>query len=137
MSYLEYEPTADTQKNQPPLAHKTTHNTQHTTKNMKHRHHGPPKPPASSGSNYTGECNCRTLHNQSQSLQHGNVTFINKTNYSVILFTIILQAAAWRTRGQKVSFISYYSCFFLHNCIRTTGTNLSYLAILYLLIPHE
>ncbi len=28
---LRYEPMADTQENQPPLAHTTTHNTQHTT----------------------------------------------------------------------------------------------------------
>jgi hypothetical protein len=33
MSYLKYEPMADTQVNQPPLAHTTTHNTQHKTYN--------------------------------------------------------------------------------------------------------
>jgi len=109
MSYLEYKPTADTQE---PTTSCTHNNTQHTTKNIKHHHHGPPKPPASSGSNFIGECDRHTLHNLSRSLQHGNVTFINKTNCSVILFTIILQAAAWRACLQKVSFISYYSCFF-------------------------
>jgi hypothetical protein len=100
-----------TPTNQLPLAHTTTHNTQHTTKNIKHNHYGPPKFPASSGSKFTGECDPRTSRNQSRSLQHGDVTFIDRTNCSVILFTIILQAAAWRTHGQKVSFISYYSCF--------------------------
>ncbi len=90
------------------------HTQQHTTHNIniEHHHHGPPKLPASSGTNFTGECNRRTLCNRSQSSQHGNVTFINKTNCSVILFTIILQAAVWRTCGQKVSFICCYSCFF-------------------------
>jgi hypothetical protein len=109
MLYLEYEPTADTQE---PTASCTHNNTQHTTKNTKHHNHGPPKPPASSSSNFTGECNCRMLRNRSWSLQHDDVTFIEKNNCSVILFTIILQAAARRTCGQKVSFISYYLCFF-------------------------
>ncbi len=115
------------------------HTQQHTTHNIKHKTPSPwsPKLPASSGSNFTGECNCRTSRNRSQSLQHGNVTFIDKTNCSVILFTIILQAASWHTCGKKVSFICYYSCFFVCNCIRTTRTNLNYPAIFYLLIHHE
>ncbi len=111
MSYSKYEPMADTQENQLP-ASCTHNNTQHTTKNIKHHHHGPPKLPASGGSNFTGECNCLTLRDQSQLSQHGDVTFIDKTNCSVILFTMILQAAAWRACGQKVSFVSYYLCFF-------------------------
>jgi hypothetical protein len=109
MSYLEYEPMADTQE---PTASRTHNNTQHTTKNINHHHHGPPKLPASSGSNFTGECNRHTSCDRSGSLQHGDVTFINKTNCSIIIFTIILQAAARHARGQKVSFISYYLCFF-------------------------
>jgi hypothetical protein len=52
------------------------------------------------------------LRDRSQSSQHGNITYIDKTYCSVILFTIILQAVAWRARGQKVSLISYYLCFF-------------------------
>ncbi len=90
------------------------HTQQHTTHNIKHKyhHHGPPKLPASSGSNFTGECNPRTSRDWSQSSQHGNVTFIDKTNCSVILFTIILQAAARRVRRQKVSFICYFLCVF-------------------------
>ncbi len=122
MSYLEYEPTADTQENQPPLAHTTTHNTQ-----QKHKTPSPwpPKLPASSGSNFTGECDHRTSRNRSQSLQHGDVTFIDKTNCSVISFIIILQAAAWCTCGQKVSFISYYSCVFCatasEQCVLTSA----------------
>jgi hypothetical protein len=50
-----------------------------------------------------------TPRDQSGSSQHGDVTFINKTNCSVILFTIIPQAVAWHARGQKMSFICYYS----------------------------
>jgi hypothetical protein len=109
MLYLEYEPVAETQE---PTTSCTHNNTQHTTKNIKHHHHGPPKLPASSGSNFTGECDRRTLHDLSRSLQHGNVTFINITNCSDILLTIILQAMAWCACRQKVSFICYYSCFF-------------------------
>ncbi len=133
MSYLEYEPTADTQE---PTTSCTHNNTQHTTKNLKHRHHGPPKPPASSGSNFIGECNRRTSHNLSRSLQHGNVTFINKTNCSVIIFTIILQAMARRACGQKVSFICYYLCFFCATASEQCALT-SYPGIFYLPIPHE
>ncbi len=93
--------------NQPPLAHTTLHNN-----NKKHPHHGPPKPPASDGSNFTGDYNYCTLHDRSQSSQHGDITSIDKTYCSVTLFPIILQAVAWHARGQKVSLISYYSCFF-------------------------
>jgi hypothetical protein len=123
---------ADTQE---PTTSCTHNNTQDTTKNIKHRHHGPPKPPASSGSNFIDECDCCTLHNLSRSLQHGDITFINKTNCSVILFTIILQAMARRTHGQKVSFICYYLCFFLCNCIRTMRTNLLSRDILFANTP--
>jgi hypothetical protein len=84
-----------TPKNQLPLAHTTIHNTH--TKNIKHRHHGPPKPPASSGSNFTGECDRRTSRDQSRSLQHGDVLFIDDTNFSFIYLFIILSAAAQRT----------------------------------------
>ncbi len=89
-----------------------SHTQQRTTTTTKHHHHGPPKPPASNGSNFTGEYNCHTLRDQSRSSQHGDITYIDKTYCSIILFTIILQAVAWRARGQKVSLISYYSCFF-------------------------
>ncbi len=126
-----YEPTADTQE---PTASHTQNSTQ---KNWKHRHHVPPKPLASSGSNFTGECNRCTSRNRYWSPQYGNVTFIDKTNCSVILFTIILQATAWRARGQKVSFSKLLFMLFLHNCIGTMHTNLSYPAIFYLLIPHK
>jgi hypothetical protein len=73
-------------------------------KTTKHRHHGPHNLPASSGSNFTGECDRRTSRDRSQSSQSIDVTFINKTNKSFILFTIILCASAQRARGQKVSF---------------------------------
>ncbi len=101
---------ADTQE---PTASCTHNNTQYTSKkNIKHRHHGPPKPPASSGSNFTGECNCRTSRDWSQSLQHGDVLFIGDTNFSFIYLTIILCAVAQRAHWLKVSFYRYISCFF-------------------------
>jgi hypothetical protein len=95
--------TADTQE---PTASCTHNNTQHTTQiNIKHHHHGPLKPPASRGSNFIGECNHRTLHNRSRSLQHGDVLFIDDTNFSFIYLTIILCAmrAHWLSwsRGEE------------------------------------
>ncbi len=131
-----YEPMADTQV---PTASSTHNNTQYATKKtyIKHHHHGLPKPPASSGSNFTSECNGRTSRNQYQSPQQGNVTFIDKTNCSVILFNSILQAVARRTCRQKVSFYKLLLVLFLCNCIGTTRTNLSYPAIFYLPIPQK
>ncbi len=110
MSYLRYEPMADTHRR----TNRLLHTQQHTTHNIKHKtpSPGPPMLQASSGSNFTGECNCRMLQDRSRSSQHDNVTFIDKTKCTVILFTIILQAAAQCACGQKVSFICYYSCFF-------------------------
>ena len=71
---------------------------QHTTtqKNINHHHHGPPKPPASRGSNFTGKCNHRTPSDQSQSLQHSDVLFIDETNFSFINSTAILCETAQR-----------------------------------------
>ena len=79
-------------------------NTQHTHKYIKHRHHGPPKPPASRGSIFRGECDRCTSRDQSQSSQHGNVLFIDDTNFSFIYLTNILCAAAQHTHWLKVSF---------------------------------
>jgi hypothetical protein len=62
----------------------TQQQTTHNKKNIKHRLHVPPKPQASSGSNFTGECDRRTLRDQSQSLQHGDVLFIDDTIFSFI-----------------------------------------------------
>ena len=90
-----------TPRNQLPLEHTTTkthiHTTHKTKNNIQHRHHGPPKPPASNGSNVTGECNRRTLRDQSRSSQHGDVLFIDNTTFSFIYLTIILCAVAQRT----------------------------------------
>ncbi len=104
-----YEPTVDTQE---PTASRTHNNTQHTTKNIKHHYRGPSKSPAFSGSNFTGECNCRRSCDWSQSSQHGDVLFIDNTNFSFIYFTIILCAAAQQARWLKVSFQRYFLCFF-------------------------
>ena len=69
-----------------------TQPTQHHKK-QKHQHHDLPQPLASSGFNFIGEWDCRMLHNQSQSMQHGDVIFIDETDIFFILFTIILQAS--------------------------------------------
>jgi hypothetical protein len=129
-----YEPTADTQK---PTASRTHNNTQHTTKNIKHRHHGPPKLPASSGSNFTGECNCITLRNQSRSSQHGDVHFIDDTNFSFIYFTIILICSGSACSLTKGEFLKIYLVLFLCCCNETMPTNPRYLLIPYLVMSPE
>jgi hypothetical protein len=66
MAHARTGPTAS--RNQPLLEHTTTkthtHTTHKTKNNTQHHHHGPPQLPASNGSNFTGECNRRTLRNQ-------------------------------------------------------------------------
>ncbi len=89
-----------------------TQPTQHHKK-QKHQHHDLPQPLASSGFNFVGECDCRMMRNWSQSTQHGNVIFIDKTNIFFILLTIILQVLDWRAHELKVSYFSDYLIFFL------------------------
>ena len=95
--------------NQEPTTSRT-HNNQNTHKHTTHKtknniqHHGPPKPPAPNGSNFTGECNCRMSRDWSRSLQHGDELLIDNTNFPFIYLTIILGAAAQRAHWLKVSF---------------------------------
>ncbi len=123
------EPTADTQEPTTSCAH---NNTQHTTENIKHHHHGPPKLPSSSGSNFTGECDCRTLRDRSRSSQHGHVLFIDDTNFSFIYFTIILICSGSACLLTKGEFLKICLVFFLCCCIKTTRTNPSHPSIPYL-----
>jgi hypothetical protein len=110
-----------------------THNIlQHTTENIKHHHHGPPKPPASRGSNFTGECNCHMSHYQSRSLQHGDAFFIDDTNFSFFYFTIILICSGSACSLTKGEFLKIYLVLFLCCCIETMHTNPSYPSIPYL-----
>jgi hypothetical protein len=95
-----------TPRNQPPLEHTTikthTHKTHKTKNSIQHGHHEPSKLPDSNGSNFTGECNCRTLRNQSWSLQHGDVLFIDDTTCPFIYLPIILCSGSARslTKGE-------------------------------------
>jgi hypothetical protein len=82
-------------------------------KKQKHRHHDLPQPLASSGFNFIGECDGRMFCDQSQSMQHGNVIFIDETNIFFILLTIILQVLDRRAYKLKVSYFSAYLLFFL------------------------
>ncbi len=86
----------------PPLTGEQAHTQPHMLKTTtKHHHHGPHNPPAPSDSNFTGECDHRTPRDRSQSLQSGDVTFIDETKTFLILFTTILCASAQRTRGAQ------------------------------------
>ncbi len=53
------------------------------------------------------------LRDQSQSMQHGDVFFIDETNIFFILMTIILQVLDWHAHKLKVSYFSAYFLFFL------------------------
>lgn len=64
----------------------------------------PPKPPAPSGINFEGKYNLRTLHDGTQSSQHGDVLFLDYTYCSIFLVTILLITSDQHARGQKVSF---------------------------------
>jgi len=73
-------------------------------KTTKQHHHGPPSPLAPGGSNSTGEHDRPMSRDRSQSLRSSYVTFIDESNKSFILLTILLCAEAQHARGQKVSF---------------------------------
>ena len=51
------------------------------------------------------------LRNRSQSTQHGDVIFIDKTNIFFILLTIILQVLGRRAHKLKVDYFSAYLLF--------------------------
>ena len=108
----------------PAIHHPITHN-QHNFK-KKHQHHDLPQPLASSGFNFIGECDCHMVHDQSQSMQHNNVIFIDETNIFFILLTIILQVLDRHAHELKVSYFSADLLFFLSHCIETTCTNRIY-----------
>jgi hypothetical protein len=89
-----------------------TQPTQHHKK-QKNRHHDLPRPLASGGFNFIGECDCHMLRNWSQSTQHGDVILIDETNIFFILLTIILQVLDRRAHKLKVSYFSAHLSFFL------------------------
>ncbi len=114
-----------------PQKHTRSGTQQHTHTSKKHRHHDLPCLLASSGFNFTGEWDCRTTRDGAWSAQHGDAIFLCETNLSFILFTIIQCAAAWRARGQKVSFWSDYLPFFRGRCIETMRTDPSSIDICF------
>ena len=88
------------------------HTTNTTPEKSKHRHHYLPQPLVSRGFTFIGECDHCMLHNQSQSMQHGNVIF-DETNIFFILLTIILQVLDQHAHELKVSYFSDDLLFFL------------------------
>ncbi len=101
-------------------------------KKIKHRHHGPHKLPAPSGSNFRGKCNRRMSHDGARSSKHSDVLFIDCTNSSVILLTILLITLDQRAWGHKVSCGCDDLCFFCARCIEMTRTGPCYLVIFFL-----
>jgi len=94
----------------------TSHNTQpqHTAPatSKKHWNHDL-RLPASSGFNFTGECDRRTSCDRYRSPQYGDAIFFNETNCFFLFYWLLLKAADRRALGQKVCFFSEYMCFFL------------------------
>jgi hypothetical protein len=115
------------------LVHKVQAHTHNPTScgKIKHQHHGPHKPLAPSGSDFRGKCNRCMSHDGARSSKHGNVLFIDCTNSSVILLTILLITSDQRTWGHKVSFGCDDLCFFCGRCIETTRTDPCYLVIFF------
>jgi hypothetical protein len=100
-----FEPTADTQETTASCTH---NNTQNTTENIKHRHHIPPKPPASSGSNFTGECDWQSI----TIIETQQCSFIDDTNFSFIYFTIILICSSSARLLTKSEFLKIHLVLF-------------------------
>jgi hypothetical protein len=96
--------TCDTSCNytQPTLHHKK----------QKHQHHDLPQPLASSSFNFIDECDCHMFHDQSQSMQRGDVILIDEATIFIILLTVILQVLDRHAHKLKVSYFSDYSLFF-------------------------
>ena len=110
---------------------------QHRTTSKIHQHHDLPRPPASSGSNLTGECDRRTSRDRYRSPQHGDAMFLSEANFFYILLTIIPYAGDRRAWGQKVCFFSDYLCFLFGRCLESTRTDPSYPPIYFLPMPPE
>jgi hypothetical protein len=89
------------------------HTTNTTPQKTKTKHHDLPQPLASSGFNFIGECDRHMLRNRSQSMQRGDVIFIDETNIFFILLTIILQVLDRHAHELKVSYFGDYLLFFL------------------------
>ncbi len=98
-----------TPKNQLPLAHTTTHNTQQKTENTVIM--VPPScrlPAAPILHVSTIAVGCLLNHNYCNTAMY----FFEDNNFSFIYFTIFLCAVAHRVCWLKVSFLRYISCFF-------------------------
>ena len=118
----------------------TSHNTQpqHTAQLPKNTDTMiSPRPPASSGFNFKGECDRRMSHDRPWSAQYGDAIFLRETNCFLILLSIILYAADRRARGQKVCFFSEYLCFIFGRWVESTRTDPSYPLIHFLPMPPE
>ncbi len=89
---------------------------------QKHCHHGFPNQPAPGSSNFTGECDRRMPCNWLL-LQHGDAIFVDYTNRSAILLTILPMTPDQRAWRQQVSLWCDYLCFFLSRCIKTMCTD--------------
>ncbi len=95
-------------QNQPPLPH-WKHNPQPKKQKLNTM---VPFRPLSSGFNFKGKSDRRTLRDRPWSLQHGNIFFNGKLTLFFILMNITRQAKDQCAGVQKVSFYSYFTCFF-------------------------
>ncbi len=103
-----------------PRTNRLLHTKQHTT----HKKHITSSPWSSQAIGfqrlqfYRWVSNPRMLHYQSQSLQHGNVLYIDDTNFFFNYLTIILCAAAQCSHWLMVSFYRLYHAFFCATALK-------------------
>ncbi len=125
------------QKKQRLLSPSTTN---HTTHNQTKKNGGtmiPPRSPASSGSNFLGECSCHMLRDRSQSALHGDAFFVYVQLTNSLFYLLLFYAPAQRARWLKVSFFIEYLPFFLFRFIESMRTDPSYMPIYFLPMPHR
>ena len=99
------------------------HNTQPTTsKHIKTPHHGPTWPLASSGFNFVGEWDCRTLHDWSWSPQHSDAFFMwtYMFHYYIDCYSV---GHRWMRLLTKGKFFSEYTCFSIGRCVKSMHTD--------------
>ncbi len=88
-------------------------------------------PPPSSDFNFKGKSDRHMPYNSPQLSQHGDVFFNGKITFFFILLNIVMQAGNRHASEQKVSFHSYFMCFFLCRCIESMHINPRYPLIFF------
>ena len=115
----------------------TSHNTQpqHTAPatSKKHRNHDL-RPPASSGFNFTGECDRRTSCDRYRSPQYGDAIFLMKRTVSFYFIDYYYRPLTGVHWDKRYVFL-VNTCAFFGRCIESMRTDPSYPTIYFLPVP--